>query len=296
MCYNQTMSLKNSNFIQKAFDITKENIILAQPFIIFMIVLSFTLAGLAMQANSISYIVFLITNILLCCAFFSGWFYMIKQGIYLDKRIQNGEYRKPEDRASASLALSKEFFPGVGEYFLQVTTTITIYVIFYFLVMFLFYKLGQHILPNPHIDINKLYSIANASPAEVQKFVYSLSFEQLRAINLWMIFMGSTMCAFSFVTMFIFPAIYDTKDRNKKEFFLFAPFLAFKRNIVFIFKNFFGSLGIILFLLFLNTVLSILSLIFNLNIVLAIIGLLISFYFITYGLVLIFLYYEERKN
>ena len=288
------MSLSDKNFIQKAFDITKENIILAQPLIIFMIVLSFTLAGLAMQANRSSYMVFSVANILLCTAFFAGWCYMIKQGIYLDKRVQNGEYKKSEERAAASMALGKEFFPGVGEYFLPMTLTTAVYSIVFFSAAFLFYKLGLNILPHPHLDLNKLYAVMNSSPVEMQKFVYSLSYEQLRAINLWVLYAFSVFCALTFVTMFWIPAVFDTNP-DKKEFFLWSPFLSFKRNVVFLLKNFFGSVGILVFLFVLNTILSLFSIIFNLNIILSIVGLIISFYFMTYAIVLIFLYYEERK-
>lgn len=287
--------MSSNNFIQKAFEITKENIILAQPLVIFMIVLSFTLAGLAMQANRASYFVFAVANILLCTAFFAGWFYMVKQGIYLSKRVDNGEYKKPEERAAASLALGKEFFPGVGEFFLPMTATIAIYTLIYAALLFGAYKLGLQLLPHPHVDINKLMTAANSTPVEMQKFVYSLGYDQLKAINLWMLFMGSILCVFTFLTMFLFPAVYDNKS-EKKEFFLLVPFLAFWRNLVFLFKNFFGSLGIIVFLFFLNMILSLLSVLFNLNIVLAIVGLIISFYFMTYAIVLIFLYYEDRKN
>ena len=65
------MSLNNINFIKKSFDITKENIVLAQPLIIFMIVLSFTLAGLGMQTNRILFYVFLVANISLVCVIFT---------------------------------------------------------------------------------------------------------------------------------------------------------------------------------------------------------------------------------
>lgn len=288
----------NNNYIQKAFEITKENIILAQPLVIFMIVLSFTLAGLAMQAHKGTYMVFVIANILLCTAFFSGWFYMVKQGILLYRRVENGEFKDPQDRAAASFALGKEFFPGVGEYFLPMTLTMIIYTAAYVLVLFLGYKAGMHFLPNPNLDIDKLTSVANSNPAEIQKYVYSLSYNQLKAINLWMLFIGAIITVFTFLTMFLFPAVYskNSEKTEKSELFLLAPFSAFNKNLVFLFKNFLGSIGIMLFLFFLNAILSVLGVFFNLNIVLSIVGLIISFYFMTYAVVLIFLYYESAKK
>ena len=290
------MSLNNINFIKKSFDITKENIVLAQPLIIFMIVLSFTLAGLGMQTNRILFYVFLVANILLCTAFFAGWFYMIKQGIYFHKRVENGEYKKQEEKAEASFALGKEFFPGVGEYFLQMTGTFILYSLIFAGVVYLSYRIGVNILPNPHIDFDKLYKASASSPVEMQKYLYGLSFAQLKALNIWMLFVTGVLSLFSFITMFLFPAVFDNQKQEKQELFVLTPFLAFKRNIVFLFKNFWGAIGVIIFLFVLNTVLSILSVFFNLNIILAIIGLLISFYFMTYAVILVFLYYEERKS
>ena len=284
---------KKTNYIQKAFDITKENMILAQPLVIYMIVLSFTLAGLAAQTDKILHFVFLTTNLLLGTAFISGWFYMIKQGILLNKRIENGEYENPEERMKASWDLGKTFFPGVGDNFLAVTTTTIFYIIVFVATMFLFFKIGTHILPNPNIDWKKLYSIANSTPAELQKYIFELNIQQIKAINLWGLYISSLTSAFTFATLFLYPALFKTKD--KKEFFLFSPFIAFGKNIVFLFKNFIGSIGIFIFLMFLNTVFSILSIIFNLNIILSIIGLILSFYVATYAIILIFLYYEERN-
>lgn len=287
------MNNKKINFIEKAFDITKENMILAQPLVIYMIVLSFTLAGLASQTDKILKFVFLGANILLATAFLAGWFFMVKQGILLNKRIENGEYENPEERLKASWDLGKTFFPGVGDYFLSVTTTTVLYFVVFIATMFLFYKVGMHVLPNPNIDLNKLYTLANSTPAELQKYIFSLNMEQIKAINLWGLYISSVSSAFTFITMFLYPALFKAKD--KKEFFLFSPFVAFWKNIVFILKNFIGCLGIFIFIMFLNTVFSILSIIFNLNIILSIIGLILSFYVATYVIILIFLYYEERN-
>lgn len=288
-------SENNNNFIQKAFELTKDNIILAQPLIIFLIIISFTMTGLANQTNHIAYVVIFTANVLLCTAFFSGWFYMIKKAV----KNANREFKNPQEKAEASLALGREFFPGVGEYFLPVSFTIVTYFVVYILLLFTSYKAGMYFLPNPELDWHKLMSMGNASVVEMQKYVASFSFEQLRAINLWMLYMLGIAGLFTFLTMFLFPAVFDRnktgKMAGKKDFILYAPFMAFNRNIVFIFKNFFGSVGLLIFLFFVNFILSLLSILFNLNIVLTVVGLIISFYFMTYAAVLIFLYYEDKK-
>ena len=281
------------SYIKKAFDITKDNIILAQPLIIFLIVISFSFAGLAQQTNKILHLIFLTGNVLLCTAFFAGWFYMIKKGIEHNKKVQLDVFKNEQEKNSASLALGKEFFPGVGEYFLSITYTTIVYLIVYALLIFACYKIGMYYLPKPNIDMQQFMAAANSTPAEMQKYVYSLNFEQLKAINIWMMFVGGSAFIFTFLTMFLYPAVFDKKE-NGFNLFL-TPFSAFNRNIVFVFKHFFGSLGIMVYLFFLNMVISVLSLVFNINIILAVVGLIISFYFMTYAIVLIFLYYEERK-
>lgn len=286
------MNLKDRSFIQKAFDITRENLILTQPLILFMIVLSFTLAGLSMQTSNVRFVVFLAANVLLSCAFAAGWFFMIKQGIYLNKRIENGEFRKKEERAEASLALGKAFFPGVGESFWAMTFTVLFYALIGGALMFAFYKLGVKFLPAANIDWKQLYSLSNAAPAEIQKYILSLSFEQLKAINIWMMYALSVLGGFSFLTMFLYPALMEA---DPKENVFFAPFKAFLQNLKFLLKNICGSMGIMIYLLVLNMILSVLSVIFNLNIILSVVGLIATLYFMTYAVVLIFLYYEDRK-
>ena len=98
-----------SLYIKKAFKITQENLIVAQPLIIFLIIISLTTAALATQTNKAAYIVFLVANVLLATAFFAGWFYMIKKTIDHNKKAENGGYSSDKDRAEASFALGKYF-------------------------------------------------------------------------------------------------------------------------------------------------------------------------------------------
>lgn len=279
-----------SSLIKKAFDITKENLIIAQPLILFLIILMFTTSTLMQQTNKYAYVIFLIANLLLCTAFLAGWFYMIIKAIAHNKKAENGEYKNNQEKTEASMALGKEFFPGVGDYFLPMTFTMLFYIAVYLLILFVSFKAGLKFIPHPQLNWVEFMTAANSTPVEMQKYVSTLSFTQLKSLNLWMFYMGGIASIFSFLTMFLFPAVYD-----KKEFFFLAPFSSFNRNLIFIFKNLFGAIGIIIFLFFLNLVISLLSLFFSVNIVLSVVGLLLTFYFMTYAIVLIFLYYEDKK-
>ncbi len=269
-----------SNYIKQAFTITKENIILAQPLIIYLIIISLTMAGVARQNSQNAFYIFFGANILLSTAFFAGWMYMTRKTIEHSKK----EYDTPDNKSIASIKLINEFFPGVGEYFLSITASILLYAGGYLILMYLSYKLGLNFLGRPDIDWGKMLSAQ--TPEQMQKFVGTLSFAQIKLLNLWFLFIGGISIIYTYLTMFLFPAvIYDSKN----------PFAAFLINIKFLFKNFAGSIGILIFLAALNMFISILSAIFSINVILSIIGLVITFYFMTYCLVLIFLYYDEKR-
>lgn len=279
-----------SSYIKKALDITRKNVIIIQPLVLFLIVFTFTTSALFQLAHKITYIVFLTTNILLFTAFLAGWLYMIKKTIEHYQKSENGDYKNDKEEADASLALGKEFFPGVGDFFPAVTFTVLCFVAVYILMMFVSYKSGTYFLPRTDINWTDFMTAANSTPVEMQKYVDSLTYEQIKAINLWILYMGGIGSIFLFLTMYLFPAVFD-----KKEQYFFVPFSAFNRNLVFICKHFWHSVGLIIFLFFLQLIFSILSIFFSMNIIMSIIGLILSFYFITYTIVLIFLYYETQK-
>ena len=279
-----------SSYIKKAFDIIRKNVIIIQPLILFFIVFIFTTAALFQLIHKITYIVFLITNILLCTAFISGWFYMIKKTIEHNSKVENKEYKSDKEEIEASLALGREFFTGVGDFFTPVTFTVVCYVAVYILIIFLSYKSGTYFLPYADVNWVEFMAKANSTPAEMHNYVASLSYNQLLSMNLWILYMSAIVTVFTFLTMFLFPAVFD-----KKEEYFYVPFSAFNRNLVFLCRNFWGSLGIIMYLFFLQIVFSMLSLLFSVNIIMFIIGVILFSYFVTYTIVLIFLYYETRK-
>lgn len=269
-----------SNFVKRAFEITKENIILAQPLVLYLVVISLTMAGLAKQQSTGAFYTFFGANILLSTAFFAGWMFMTRKTVEHSKK----EFEKPEEKNIASIKLINDFFPGVGEYFLSVTAAVLLYTGIYFILIYLSYKAGIMAFGRPEIDWAKM--MAAQTPEQMQAFVFSLSHAQLKLLNLWFFYIGGISVLFTFLTMFFFPAIiYDSKN----------PIKAFWVNLKFLFKNFTGSAGILIFLLALNMFVSILSALLSFNVILSIIGLVITFYFMTYCLVLIFLYYDEKR-
>lgn len=276
-----------ASVIKKAFNLTRENIVVAQPLIVFMLVISLTSVALAQQSNKIAFIVFFVSNFLLTTAFLAGWFYMIKKSVELSKV----EYEKPEERAAASFDLLKDFFPGVSAYFVPVTVVFLIYTVLSAgLVYLVGVEWGLGYLASYDVHVDKIYQAAAQSQQALEKFLYSMTFGQIQAINYWMLAVTFAAAVYNFFTMFWFPALIYSEKIN-----FGAPFSSFWKNLKFLFKNFFGSLGILCFLAILNFIVLIINAIFSINIILSVIAFFIMFYFVTYYVVLIFLYYDSKQ-
>ena len=95
---------------------TNDNIILATPLIVFMWVLSLYLSFSKSSVTSVPLmILFFTTVIFMTAAFFSGWFYMVKEAIILSKQV----FVLDEDKSKAVFNLLKTFSSGIGQFFLS---------------------------------------------------------------------------------------------------------------------------------------------------------------------------------
>ena len=276
-----------ASVIKKAFDITRDNIVTAQPLIVFLLIISLTTVGLAQQSNKIAFIIFFISNFLLTTAFLAGWFYMVKKTVLLSKV----EYEKPEERTAASFDLLKDFFPCVSAYFVPVTVVFLIYVLLSAGIIYLVgVEWGFGYLTSHNVHLTKIYQAALQSQQALEKYLYSMTFGQIQAINIWMMAVTFAAAVYSFLTLFWFPALFYMEKIN-----FLSPFTSFWKNIKFLFKNFLGALGIMCFLSILNFAVFMVNAVFSINIILSVIAFFIMFYFATYYIILIFLYYDTKQ-
>ena len=200
-----------ASVIKKAFDITRDNIVTAQPLIVFLLIISLTSIGLAQQSNKIAFIVFFISNFLLTTAFLAGWFFMIKKTIEQSKI----EYEKPDEKAAASFGLLKEFFPGVAAYFAPVTAVFLIYTLLSAGIIYLVgFEWGLGYLETHNVHVNEIYQAAMQSQQALEKYLYSMTFGQLQAINIWMTALTFSAALFSFFTLFWFPSLFYLEKIN----------------------------------------------------------------------------------
>ncbi len=269
--------------IRQSFGIVGKNLILAQPFILFLLVISLLGGGLyGVQGNPIAFIVFALSLIMLSVAFMAGWFYMTKKTI----EFEEDKSMPDEEKAVKSFGLIKHFFPGVGEYFINMIGLSILYLILTALISFAAFKFGMHMFGNPNVDIMKLNSMHGSYP-ELNSYFASLPERQLYSLTSWFAFLSLVSFAFQFLTLWWVPALYySTKN----------PFLAFGYSVKFLFHKFGASLGIFFFLLLFNFAVSVVNSALASNVWLSLIGFILFFYYATYFVVLIFLYYGKHTK
>lgn len=274
--YNRCMFKIFKNSLQ----ITKDNLILIQPLIIFLLIISFALYPLkALQNNTTAFILVLINFSLLCFAFCAGWFGMIKKAVLNFKYKQMGV----EYEAKNEIALLKSFFPAVGQYFLPVCGFGFLFILLSFVFSQVVFKLGMYLFS----DINILIDLLNASSKTVQEqinFLNSLSTEQLLLLNKWVFYFSFAYFIFN-LFMFFAPAILFFKSKN--------PFVVLWRSILCPLKRPVATIGLYFYLILCSFVFSGLNTLGNIHFILSLITLFLTLIFITYCIILVFLGYEE---
>ena len=271
--------------INKAFELLRDNIIIIQPLIFYLLILGFVSRPITLDGTYTHASIFaLIVSVLFTAAFLAGWFYIVKLAI----SMKNEVYETPEEKNLAALSLLKQFFTGVGEYFVPVLFGFLIFVLAFIGFLFLAYKIGLHYIGTPELTPQLVKALNSGSYKAISDLVSAPeSYQSLKTLSYWGFYITGLSVIFSFLTMFYAPAVlYDTRN----------PFKAIFLNFKFLFLNFFGSLIIILFLTFLNTLVSIFNLLSAMNIIFAIISLLLMFLYMSYYVMLVFLYYEEKTK
>ncbi len=267
--------------VRNSFGVVWKNLILVQPFILFLLVFSILSGGLSrVQSSPLYFFIFSTLLLLLIIAFLSGWFYMAKKTI----AFEMCENLSPEEKAVKSFGLIKHFLPGVGEYFLPMLGFGIFYLIIFLGVSLCTFKLGMTLIGAPNFDLTAINAAATDA-AKLQAYFASLPTEQTKTLAYWFMLVSSTGMLFQFVTTWWLPALfYNTKN----------PFKALGHGLKFLSKHFLGSICVYFVLGILNFIVSFVNSALTGNIIFALIGLLLFFYYATYYVVLLFLYYGQN--
>lgn len=272
--------------IKNSFIVLKENIIIIQPLVIYMLLIGVLLKPLFFATSiTLSAILLLICIFLSTTAFLAGWLYTVKVAIAQKDTV----YNTPEEKSLASLSLLKQYFIGVGDYFIPITIAVLLYLALFAAFGFLAYKAGMHFIGKPEFDIATLKHLSTQSYNDVYTYFASEKFSDKRILSIynWSLYFSFISLFFTIITIFWYPTIfYKTKN----------PIMAFFSNLKFTFINFFDTTIVVLFLAFLNVALSLVNALAPLNIIFSVISLLLMFFYMSYYIILVFLYYAEKTQ
>ena len=261
-----------------AFKISYNNIIIATPLLLFLLILNIYLVIAKSAVKALpSTILFFTTLFLMVSAFLAGWLYMIKVAV--------DNYTENPDRAKSfeSFGLLKEFPVGIAYYIKSYLGFSILYLLLADVTFISVYNIGLKLIGNFGISLSQFIS-ATEAPVAMQALIQSLTKAQLLKINYWYLLTMSSIQLFILFTMF-WPIEIMNKTKNS--------LLALFKSIAIVFKK---PQVILLFIgiNILNLCLTLLNYIAIFNPITYFIVTIIFFYFIVYIFVLLFLYYEKK--
>ena len=215
--------------------------------------------------------------LLLSLTFISGWFYLFKN-ISTSKTKEDKNY-------------FAEFLEGVGKNILPFFIGSIVYVSLFLVITFLTVKFAHNAFGSLDFFIKDFVLIANNNNALIEYFD-KLSDNEKYIIYAWQLTFIVVSMLFNFIFLFYFPSIVYEEKYNM----FLKPFVALKNAIRFIFKNFFGSLFLYFALYFVYVFFNIIRVYTSNNLILSALLLFVYIYFITFAIMLIFNYYEQKNN
>lgn len=263
----------NNSFLQ-AFTLVKNNLILLIPFFMFLLV-----AGFILMPGS-SPIYFLLTMPALLAVFLSGWLNMFKNCIKIPLRNRQEE----DKQAEYSLGAFKEFFPGVGKYFLKIGTGILFYILLFNIFMLVLEVLMMGFLgPFESFTQDNLSEVMKNREL-AQQFWEGIS--QADKTRLFQIAVFETIFSSIFVyfTMF-WPQIIVLEEVHPIQAFL-RGFNIIKNDLTLTFILFIAGLTSVILAIFIN-------LLFSVNPLLQLISMILFVFVIVYFIMLSFVYLDR---
>ncbi len=263
-----------------SFKTANDCIIIAAPLIVFLSILGWYFDYTLSAVDTIpKALLALVTTLVMLSGFVSAWLYMAKKAITLSRSIVVLE----KDRGKALLNLVASLPKGIGRLFLPMLGVIGIYMIVYILLLSGSSVLVSETLGSVDISMFDISSI-QVSSVELLEEIKLFTKDELVIIGCWGICNIIGAIIISFITMLWVPEIvYSQKNPYK------ALFLSIKK----VFKSFWKSLGLFIFINFIIISCTILNTLLMINPILYFIVLIVYYYFLVYIVVLLFEYYEQ---
>lgn len=269
--------------IQKAYRILKNNLLYIQPFLIYLMIISFALPVIMSTRVSIHpKTVLTISMLLLTIANISGWFHINKLAVK-----SYNEDDEPDVVAEKNITNFKTYFAGVGENFGKVLFGGIIFAVFYLFAVFGLSKLCMLAFGEPVIALKFKEMAELKTVQDFTTFFSAFSQKDILIFKMWLLVIFFAGVLFNFFGFLYFTVITFEKSN---------PIKALLDMFVFFFKNIFSSIGLISYMILLYLGLNILSLVFGAtSFGFAILMILLAVYF-NYYLLLVFCFYDEKTK
>lgn len=272
-----------NNIFKKSAILLKNNLMVMQPLFIWALISMLVAMPLSTKKEVDIGFIFSTSIVILCfIAFLAGWYNCIKSTIANKDKV----FETPEDKNKAQFDILKSFFPGVGEYILPVGFATVLYGGISYGLFVLYKYIAVQSFTAAKLPSGFIKLLGTGTQEEITKFIQTLSTDQLATLS--GIMFGGIIIYFMFETIILWYAptlFYTTKN----------PIAALFKAVIFTFKNLFASILIVVVMGIINMVISFTN-VFLGNNFLAIIPMLLSFMYIVYYVLTVFLYYEQTQN
>lgn len=259
--------------------LVKNDLIITQPLFIFLFILILVLSPLAQASAITGGGMLLLTLLALTAAFVSGWFNMFH------KCVSNYSKLKCEDseKATNSLGLFKEFFPGVGKYFYKIVLGYLLYAILFIIFFEIIGVIGALTIGIPETFNPEDFQNTTMTQEQLMELFNQIP-EDIR--QKWYLLLFGSVFAYFYVLSFWAHAIIVDKKGVLASFLSSLKLTLTKPLLPFLIVS---SFFLCMFIL------NLINLILPLNVFTWVINMFLSIYIIVYFIMMSFVYYEEYK-
>ena len=199
-------------FFGEALKITNNNIILATPLILFMLLVSLYRFFIAGIANTPVLILAMVTYFFMWAAFLSGWLFIVRQAILI-----HYEDISKDEKLKKSFGLMPLMLKGVGEYFVSFSGLMVMAVLLFAAFVWVVYYAGIRFIGHLNIPFNDLVSVS-AAQVSTEEFIKNISQEELLKLVKWGYLALCSFIAYVYITMFWAVAVLKDSKNIFKAF------------------------------------------------------------------------------
>ena len=262
--------------IRQSFEIFLKNPQVMLLFVMYLLILASLFPLLIYTFNTISFYIVAFVFILFACAFFAGWFGMIKFVI-----LNNDEKSPEEELKIRHNSFKNAFFESVAKYILPVLFFILLIIGYIYGIN----KLADLFFGKP-VDILNQMTMLNGDTDALYNFASTIPKDALKVIVERNIFRYLALLLYGLITFYSIPSLFFNEKNN--------PLLALKNGLVALFKKPFQTLFLFLTIVLIHILLVFFDAISTTNQVLMFIALVVRVSFFAYIIVLIFNVYEKN--